>query len=110
MSDHHYYLSRHEHLYNAKVAANIIRSDTFIKISKRDLLGTQVVLCTLSMLSSNKLVKFTKQIPLKTLVIDEASQIEVGNYIPIFVKFKATLRKACFIGDDKQCMSFLLFI
>ncbi|KAH9481599.1 ATP-dependent helicase NAM7 [Psilocybe cubensis] len=96
----------HEHLYNTKVTANIIRSDTFVKISKNDLQGTQVILCTLSMLSNSQLGRFTQHIPLRVLVVDEASQIEVGNYISIFVKFKATLRKACFIGDDKQLPPF----
>jgi hypothetical protein len=42
-----------------------------------------------------------------TLVVDEASQIEVGNYITTFTKF-GSLRKVCFIGDNKQCMSYLI--
>lgn len=101
-----YQLSRHEHLYNAKVAANIIRSDNFFTTSKKDLHGIQVILCTLSMLSNQSIHPFTRHIPLKTLVVDEASQIEVGNYISVFVKYKNTLRKTCFIGDNKQCMCF----
>ena len=56
------------------------------------------------MLSNRNIYKFTKEIPLKILIVDEASQIEVGNYISIFTDFKNTLRKLCFIGDDKQCM------
>lgn len=43
-----------------------------------------------------------KECPLKTLVVDEASQIHVGNYVSVFYK-NANLRKVCFIGDDKQC-------
>lgn len=39
---------------------------------------------------------------MKSLIVDEASQIEVGNYISVFTTFHG-LRKACFIGDDKQC-------
>jgi len=38
---------------------------------------------------------------MKSLIVDEASQIEVGNYISVFSTFQ-NLRKACFIGDDKQ--------
>jgi len=54
------------------------------------------------MLSNSNIFKFTKEIPLKTMVVDEASQIEVGNYLSIFTNFKHSLRKLCFIGDDKQ--------
>lgn len=95
---------RHEHLYN-KVQNHIIRSDTFnIASNKSNLKDCHVILCTLSMLSHPHINKFTKEIPLKTMVVDEASQIEVGNYISIFTNFKHSLRKLCFIGDDKQCM------
>ena len=83
---------------------NIIRSDQFNIASKQaNFQGIQVMLCTLSMLSNFNITKFTKEIPLKVLVVDEASQIEIGNYIAPFSSFKKTLRKTCFIGDDKQC-------
>lgn len=55
------------------------------------------------MLSNPNISKFSNQIRVSTLVVDEASQIEIGNYVSIFASFKASLRKACFIGDDKQC-------
>lgn len=45
---------------------------------------------------------------MKSLIVDEASQIEVGNYISVFSTFHS-LRKACFIGDDKQCKCLSLF-
>jgi superfamily I DNA and/or RNA helicase len=56
------------------------------------------------MLSSFALRKFGgfTIAPIKTLVIDEASQIEIGDYIPLFTSH-STIRKVCFIGDDKQC-------
>jgi hypothetical protein len=47
---------------------------------------------------------FTKIVPVQTVIIDEASQIEVGDYLPILARYKTTLRKMVFIGDDKQCM------
>ena len=56
------------------------------------------------MLSNGALRKqgaFTKN-PLHTVVIDEASQIEIGDYVPIFTDFP-TIRKAIFIGDNMQC-------
>jgi len=87
----------------------MVRSDLFKEINHAKLQGISVVLCTLSMLSNFHIGKFTRVIPLKTLVIDEASQIEVGDYVPIFSAYKTTLRKVCFIGDDKQCKS-LFFI
>lgn len=62
------------------------------------------------MLSNMNINKFTREIPLKTLVVDEASQIEVGNYVSIFTDFKQSLRKLCFIGDDKQCMFYFTYI
>ena len=63
------------------------------------------MLCTISMLSSGRLMQcgFTKVVPVQTVIIDEASQIEVGDYLPIFARYKTSLRKIVFIGDDKQC-------
>lgn len=81
----------------------IIQSDQFYKIKRSDLKNIEVVLCTLSMLSNNLVAKnFANVIPLCTLVVDEASQIEIGQYLPVFSDYP-TLRKVCFIGDDKQC-------
>lgn len=53
------------------------------------------------MLSSPMIRIFMKECPLKTLIIDEASQIHVGDYVSVFYKNR-NLRKVCFIGDDKQ--------
>ena len=100
---------RHEHLYH-KVQNNFISSDAFHRTGPSKLKDCQVILCTLSMLSNKNIDKFTEVIPLRTLVVDEASQIEVGNYIPVFTAFKDSLRKLCFIGDDKQCMLYLTYV
>lgn len=72
----------------------------------RLLLGARVLLCTTSMLSTDRLMErgFTEIVPVQTIIIDEASQIEVGDYLPILARYKTTLRKVVFIGDDKQCM------
>jgi hypothetical protein len=58
------------------------------------------------MLSTDRIMDcgFTKIVPVQTVIIDEASQIEVGDYLPILARYKSTLRKMVFIGDDKQCM------
>ncbi|KIJ24527.1 hypothetical protein M422DRAFT_133099, partial [Sphaerobolus stellatus SS14] len=40
-------------------------------------------------------------VPMQRLVIDEASQINVFEYMPLFAKFKG-LQKVCFFGDPNQ--------
>jgi len=101
-------LSRHEHLYG-RIKENIIVSDKFSKPGpiRKALQGTQVILCTLSMISNPKvqLAGFTQVVPIVHVIIDEASQIEVGQYVPLFKTFGKSLRKICFVGDDKQCKS-----
>ncbi len=54
------------------------------------------------MLSNPRLDLVTSKVPLKYMVVDEASQIAVSDYIAPLETFK-TLQKICFIGDDKQC-------
>ena len=68
------------------------------------LLGSRVILCTLSMLSTDKLMQLgiTKIVPVQTVIVDEASQIDAGDYLPILARYKTTLRKMIFIGDDNQ--------
>jgi regulator of nonsense transcripts 1 len=81
-----------------------------------------VVLCTLGTLSNPKLVDcgLFDILPVKSLVIDEASQIDIFEFmvIPIlafklwaisdtlhqhlFYKFSKELTKVCFFGDPKQ--------
>jgi hypothetical protein len=63
-----------------------------------------VILCTLSMLSSLR-PQLVQIVPVETLIVDEASQIPIGDYLYAFHAFALTLRRACFIGDDKQRMS-----
>ncbi|KAF9267868.1 hypothetical protein L218DRAFT_1057752 [Marasmius fiardii PR-910] len=91
----------HEHLYT-KVNDNVIRSDKFGEVSYKDLADCKVILCTLSMLSNPRLSKFTRKVPISSLVVDEASQIEIGDYFTAFEVAKGSLKKLCLIGDDKQ--------
>lgn len=65
-------------------------------------------LCTLSMLSNPTLHIFTSVNPIKTLVVDEASQITLGSYVVPLTSFP-TISKMCMIGDDKQCRLSLAF-
>ncbi|EIN09803.1 hypothetical protein PUNSTDRAFT_113158 [Punctularia strigosozonata HHB-11173 SS5] len=99
-----FHLGWHEHLYT-EIAPRIIRSDDFKPATARELLkGCQVILCTLSMLSNKRLrdCKYTQIVPFNILVVDEASQVEIGDYVPIITTFATSLSKICFIGDDKH--------
>ncbi|KAJ7170755.1 P-loop containing nucleoside triphosphate hydrolase protein [Mycena crocata] len=91
----------HGHLYQG-IRPYFISSEEFRTMSAARIKGCQVILCTVSMLSNRFLSRFTNQIPVNTIIVDEASQIEIGDYIPVLTKFTSTLRKAVFIGDDKQ--------
>lgn len=73
--------------------------------NERLLLGSRVMLCTIGMLSTDRIkgCGFTGLVPVQTIIVDEASQIEVGDYLPMLARYKTSLRKMVFIGDDKQC-------
>lgn len=99
---------RHDHLYT-KIKNQVICSDDFDRNKKktREDLGTaRVILCTLSMMSGNKVISsgFSELVPVETLIVDEASQVEIGDYLIPLSRFYNTLQKIIFIGDDKQCM------
>lgn len=54
------------------------------------------------MLSNPRINLITTRVPVRILVIDEASQIAVSQYISPINTLKS-LQKLCFIGDDRQC-------
>ncbi|KAK1236205.1 hypothetical protein PQX77_000549, partial [Marasmius sp. AFHP31] len=91
----------HEHLYQ-QIHNKVIRSDQFRSLNFRELADCKVISCTLSMLSAELLRNFTRDVPIQRLVVDEASQIEIGDYFHALEVAKGTLRKMCLIGDDKQ--------
>lgn len=73
----------------------------------REYLGPncRVILCTVSMLATEKLRKcglVDRILPPVTLIIDEASQIEVSTYLIPFHTLRS-LKRVCFVGDDRQC-------
>ena len=75
---------RHEHLYGKEICANVIESSTLPNdtvSTSRLLLGCKVILYTLSMLSNTKLGVFTRLAPIELVVVDEASQIGIGDYL-----------------------------
>ncbi|KIY44152.1 hypothetical protein FISHEDRAFT_52091, partial [Fistulina hepatica ATCC 64428] len=94
----------HSHLYaDADLQNHLIQSSEFFSYKSKKLLGCKVFLCTLAMLSNNFVQKkFMKAAPLHSLVVDEASQIQIGDYIAVFSNMYHDLHKVIFIGDDKQ--------
>ncbi|KAK7033223.1 regulator of nonsense transcripts 1 [Favolaschia claudopus] len=94
----------HEHLYD-KINPNLIRSDCLeqdVVAAERQFLGSQVILCTLSMLSNARIFLITRIVPLQIVIVDEASQVQVGDFLPMISLFPTSLRKLVFIGDDNQ--------
>ncbi|KAI0661728.1 P-loop containing nucleoside triphosphate hydrolase protein [Cubamyces menziesii] len=89
----------HEHLYK-DINKNIITSREF-KSKIKGLQDIPVMLCTLSMLSNTLIHKFTTPNPIKIMVVDEASQITLGNYVAPFNAFSNTIHKVL------QCTDFL---
>ncbi|KAG2038451.1 P-loop containing nucleoside triphosphate hydrolase protein [Suillus americanus] len=81
----------HEHLYE-RLEHCFVRSDMLIgepddieQLLLDAYAGTKtrVILCTLSMLSHPLISAIALQVPVETVIFDEASQIEVGNYLPL---------------------------
>ncbi|TRM58031.1 P-loop containing nucleoside triphosphate hydrolase protein [Schizophyllum amplum] len=101
-----FYVEWHESIYTA-IEQKLIRSDEFPPDTgslARFIGDARVILSTVSMLSNPKLEQlrmYNDVMPVERLVIDEASQINVFDYMPLCAKFKK-LRKICFFGDPKQ--------
>lgn len=92
------------------IEPHLVRSDAFTSDTAamdRLLLGSRVMLCTVSMLANERMGTITRLVPVQTVIFDEASQIETGAYIPVLHLFATTLKKMVFIGDDKQCVFFM---
>lgn len=106
-----------------EVQDKVIRSDDLAKSmsgGSKTFRGITVVLCTLGMLSNPMLAGcgLFDILPVNSLVIDEASQIDVFEFMVspvlalwaisdtlnqhLFHKFSKELTKVCFFGDPKQ--------
>ena len=77
---------RHEHIYSQKIRDSLVRSDQIPKekADLRKVIGSaRVVLCTLSMLSNQRLEDsgFFDLVPVRKLVVDEASQVNIGEFM-----------------------------
>ncbi|KAF5372451.1 hypothetical protein D9757_009904 [Collybiopsis confluens] len=104
-----FYVEWHEHIYK-EIEKHLIRTDSLPKdrLAVSRMIGSStVILSTLGLLSNPTLDNngtFTI-VPVENLVVDEASQIDVFDYMHVFHHFRKTLRKVCFFGDPKQCKS-----
>ncbi|KAK0433858.1 P-loop containing nucleoside triphosphate hydrolase protein [Armillaria borealis] len=110
-----FYVEWHEHLYT-NIEDRLLRGDLLPNNQKalRDIVGAStIILSTLSMISNSILDQngMFDLVPPRTLVVDEASQINVFEYMAsdnfilsqhVFVKFKDVMKKVCFFGDPKQ--------
>ena len=86
---HNHNSFRHEHIYEPKVQELLIRTDQLpgdVKAVAYKLLGVKVMLCTLATLSNPSLEskRVFDFVPLTDLLVDEASQIPILNYMVSF--------------------------
>lgn len=96
---------RHEHIYEQRISNRLIRSDEFPddpRLVVQLFQGVKVVLCTLSSLSNPALVqkKVFSSVPVQNLVVDEASQIGVFEYmvrLHVIISWLHLTREFCFI-------------
>ncbi|PBK61103.1 P-loop containing nucleoside triphosphate hydrolase protein [Armillaria solidipes] len=101
-----FYVEWHEHIYT-KVKDKLLRVDGLPKKQKdlrRTIGRSSIMLSTLSMLSNPTLNRngMFNLVPPRSLVVDEASQINVFEYMHIFFKFRNVMIQVCFFGDPKQ--------
>lgn len=97
----------HEHIYGKEIRSRMHTSAELPRSTGevRSFLGdTRIMLCTLSMLTSPRLrnLNFFEHIPVKNVVIDEASQIQLGDLIPMIHIFQTDLKRICLVGDHRQ--------
>lgn len=66
--------------------------------------GIKVILCTLAMLTGPPLtrVELHKLLPPHSLIIDEASQITMSDFLPAMYLLGEHIRRLGFVGDPKQ--------
>ncbi|KAG5734510.1 hypothetical protein E4T56_gene5962 [Termitomyces sp. T112] len=100
--------ARHEHIYE-KIDERVLVSDAFLAVKdhvalSRLLGGSCIMLSTLGMLSNPTLdrIGMFSVVPVGRLVVDEASQIKIEDFLHILHRFRKSLEKLCFFGDPNQ--------
>ena len=67
--------------------------------------GVKVILCTLAMLTGPPLMRLAKLhelLPPHSLIVDEASQITMSDFLPAMYLLGGHIRRLGFVGDPKQ--------
>lgn len=66
--------------------------------------GIRVILCTLSMFTGHRLqdINLHALLPPHSLIVDEASQITMSDFLPALYLFGEHIRRLGFVGDPKQ--------
>jgi hypothetical protein len=62
----------------------------------------KVVLCTLAMLTANHMHMIHKLLPPHSLIVDEASQITMSDFLPSMHLLGEHIQRLGFVGDPKQ--------
>ncbi|KZV63408.1 hypothetical protein PENSPDRAFT_691686 [Peniophora sp. CONT] len=87
----------------------VMSSEQALTQSEADTLasnGVRVVVCTLAKLADPKIRALKEVIPVQTVVIDEAGQLDVNDLIPLIRIHSRTLARLVFVGDEKQLPPF----
>lgn len=53
-------------------------------------------------MSNPQIATMSRLVPPEIIIFDEASQIEIGDYFPLLLRYQVVLKKLVFIGDHKQ--------
>ncbi|SRR5258706_9502959 len=91
-----------------RATETILTSFDLKKKKRKDFLetfgGVKVILCTLAMLTGGPLfdVGLQKLLPPHSLIVDEASQITMGDFLPSMYLLGEQIRRLGFVGDPKQ--------
>lgn len=66
--------------------------------------GIKVILCTLAMLTGPpvRIAELHKLLPPHSLIVDEASQITMSDFLPAMYLLGEHIRRLGFVGDPRQ--------
>jgi superfamily I DNA and/or RNA helicase len=66
--------------------------------------GIKVILCTLAMLTAPplRLINLHKRLPPQSIIVDEASQITMSDFLPAMYFLGEHIHRLGFVGDPKQ--------
>lgn len=105
-----YYSDRHEDLYVKMRESETILTTHELKEKRKQgkidetFAGIRVILCTLAMLTAPPLrdIDLHARLPPHSLIVDEASQITMSDFLPAMYLLGEHIRRLGFVGDPKQ--------